>query len=97
MPHILINKLKKLMAANLSGCSDPDDLGSCSNNYSDSAFQQIDDIGDTARALFGRRVEPSAGQKRAIEENGFKVVCRASQGSTWLKGAIVTPSGKIKY
>jgi len=99
MPYILINKLKKLMDHDFPSQLDTDNpvLGKPPTQLDDHVLDMVDDISDTARQLFGPRIQPNAHQMRMMEENGFAIIGDKITSGTWFSGRIVTPRGHIVY
>ena len=99
MPYILINKLKALMQKDFASQRDTEQpfLGKTPTQLDDALLDEIDVIIDTAKQLFGQRVQPTSQQARVMEENGFSIEYRPPSLSNSMRAVIVTPKGLIAY
>ena len=99
MPHILINRLKKLMQEDFPSQLNTTNpvLGKHPSNLPDHVLGQIDDIAEAAKKLFGPRIEPSHRQRTIMVENGFSVKASEVRLGNWHAGVIETPKGLISY
>jgi hypothetical protein len=100
MPCKLIKKLKTFsaMSLSLSNMSHTTVLNSLDMTaLSDDVMDLVDDISDTALALFGPNREPSMQQYRVLNANNFQIQPGTIDASGWKVGHIQTPHGIIAY
>lgn len=99
MPYILINKLKALMQKDFASQLHTEQpyLGKPPTQLDDAVLDELDAIVDTAKQLFGQRVQPTSQQARVMEENGFSIEYRAPSLTQAMRAVIVTPKGLIVY
>ena len=99
MPYILINKLKELMSMEFPSqqASDNPVLGTGTAIRDDDVLDKIDEVCDTAKQLFGQRIQPTPHQMRIMEENGFSISYTPATIAKAGTAYIHTPKGLIAY
>lgn len=97
MPHILINKLNRLMSQlpNVKG-QEGKVLQSNTVELSEDILNLIDDIEKTARNTFGHN-PPSPRQLDIMTDHGFPVKLLPSESLGGKVATIITKHGKITY
>lgn len=99
MPYTIVNRLKKLMTRDFPSqlkTANPI-LGKVPTDLPDDILDEIDEISEAARILFGRRCQPENHQMSIMIREGFPVHAGKIECGIWKSGIIETPKGFIPY